>query len=156
MIDELFYKKSLDEEKSPLEAKLLYLTLLEFDILRFRELKQKCFMAANTKVYANLRFLAKQGLIHPHPLLTSEEPPTKPEMRQAGSLYIQVLDRSNKALLWALGNFATIYELESRSESQCTKELKLMAEKERHSIISNYRMHFHFQTLKDYYEAKIC
>lgn len=144
------YKNPVDEEKTPLDSKLLYLTLLEFDILRFKELKKKCFMAANSKVYANLRFLAKQGLIHPHPLLTSEDAPKKSEMKQAGSLYIQVLDRSNKALLWALSDFSDMDDLKNRSESQCTRELKLMAKKERDSILSNYRMHFYIQTLEEY------
>jgi len=149
MIDEDIYRRNLDEEKTPLEAKLLYLTLLEYDILRFRELKSKCFMAANSKVYANLRFLAKQGLIHPHPLLTSEEAPTKTEMKKAGGLYIQVLDKSDKALLWALGRFSTMDDLDSRSEAQCTRELRLMAAREKDAILSNFRMHFHYQVLEE-------
>lgn len=147
MRNNLEYENSLDGEKTILDSKLIYLTLLEEDALRFHQIKSICFLSQNSKVYANLRFLAKQKLIHPHPLLTSDKSPNKEEMKRAGGLYIQVLDRSYKALLWATGDYLHMDELALKSESQCFKELKRVAGDSHDSIMTHFKMRMHYDLL---------
>lgn len=94
------------------QQKLVYLVLYD-DIYTFDRLRKELFIDDLPNLYKALRYLAVNGLIYGHPILY-ERNPRRVHYRKAASLSLEVLDRSPRALHWALTDVDSVVDGMSR------------------------------------------